>query len=50
MKNILLGILVLGTITGILPILFVSFLAKHIVLMVGLLIITLLWISKELCE
>ena len=43
MKNILLGILVL-------PILFVSFLAKHIVLMVGLLIITLLWISKELCE
>lgn len=50
MKNILLGILVFGTISGIIPILFTSFLAKHIVLMVGLLIITLLWISKELCE
>ena len=50
MKNILLGILILGLFTGIIPILFVSFLAKHIVLMISLLIITLLWISKEICE
>lgn len=50
MKNILLGILIFGVVSGIIPVLVASFLSKHIILMVGLIIAVLVWISKELCN
>lgn len=49
MKIFLLGILILGTFTGIFPILAVAFLSKHIVLAVITGIIALGLIAKELC-
>lgn len=50
MKNILLGILIFGIISGIIPIMVASFLSKHIILMVGLIIAILVWIKNELCN
>lgn len=50
MKKFLALILILGTFTGIIPILLVSVLSRHITLMVTLIVTMLIWISKEICE
>lgn len=49
MKKFLIGILVLFMIM-ILPFLVASFLEKHIILFIILLVAELLWIGKEICE
>jgi len=49
MKNILVAIILLGIITGIIPILLASFLAKHILLVIVLGLAELIWLGKELC-
>jgi hypothetical protein len=49
MKKFLIGILVLFVIM-ILPFLVASFLEKHIILFIILLVAELIWIGKEICE
>ena len=48
--RILISLFTLGCIFGFIPIILCYFLAKHITLIVGSLIIILFWLKKELCE